>query len=239
MRDIARKPMPFRHRQRFHQLPAGEVGNAHIAELSGAHEIVECRQHLLDRRSRIEGVQLQEIDIVRAEPAQRVLDTLDQSRARRARIVRPLAHRQAGLGRDDHLIAPALDRRTQHLLRSAVRINIGGIEQIDPGFQADIDEPPCLIDVRIAPGAEKRSLPAERPRTEAQGGNPEAGCTQMSVFHDCFSLVMLIGTNFQALPAVAQASAGLWSRRMLRSATAKPASVISAATSGIAPRPGP
>ena len=73
MGGIARIAISLRDRQRFHQLPAGEVRDADIAELAGADEVVERREDFLDGRAGIEGMQLQQIDVVRAEPAQRRL----------------------------------------------------------------------------------------------------------------------------------------------------------------------
>src|SRR3546814_16782109 len=71
-------------RQRLHQLPAGEVGRAEVAQLAGAHQAVERGQGFLHRRHRIEVVQLQQVDVVRAEPLQRLVDRGYEMRARRA-----------------------------------------------------------------------------------------------------------------------------------------------------------
>ena len=175
MRDVARPAVLVGDGQRLHQLPAGEVGDADIAHLAGAHQIVERRQHLLDRRAGVEGVQLQQVDIVGAEPPQRVVHRLDQARARGADIVRPVAHRQRGLGRDQHRVAPALDRLAEHLFRRAVRIDVGGVEEVDAGFEADVDQPPRLLWRRWCPkalksGPEPPKVPAPKLRAQALSG---------------------------------------------------------------------
>src|SRR3546814_9704434 len=72
--------------------------------------------------------------------------------ARLADIVRASAHAQRGLGRHDHPVAPALDRRAADRLRSAVGIHVGGIEEIDASVEADVDDASRLIDVGVAPG---------------------------------------------------------------------------------------
>ena len=105
------------------------------------------------------------------------------ARPRRRRIRRereepasfgPVAHRQAGLGGDEHPVAPALDRCAEHLLRRAVGVDVGGVEHRDPGVEADVDEPARFLGVGVAPGAEQRSLAAERAGAEAQRRDLEA-----------------------------------------------------------------
>jgi hypothetical protein len=81
-------------------------------------------------------------------------------------IGRAVAHRQRGLGRDQHGIAAAFDRFAKHLFGSAVRIDVGGVEQIDAGFEADVDQPPRFPASLVAPGAEQRAGAAKGSRAE-------------------------------------------------------------------------
>src|SRR3546814_14559942 len=83
-------------------------------------------------------------------------DRGDEMLARRADIVRAIAHAQRGLGRHDHPVASALDRRAEDRLRSAVGIHVGGIEEIDAGGEADVDDASRLFAAGVAPGAEQR-----------------------------------------------------------------------------------
>jgi hypothetical protein len=102
-----------------------------------------------------------------SEPLQRSIHRADQAGARRAPVVRPVAGRQAGLGGDQHVLAPPLDRLAEHLFRSAGRIDVGGIEEVDAGFQADIDKAAGLFDIGRAPVAEQRAGATERAGSEA------------------------------------------------------------------------
>ena len=86
--------------ERLHQLPAGEVGDADIAQLAGAHEVVERRQHLLDRRAGVEGMQLQQVDVVGAEAAQRGLDAAIRREREEPASLGPSPIGSAGLGGD-------------------------------------------------------------------------------------------------------------------------------------------
>ncbi|MNT35289.1 hypothetical protein D3C72_1713110 [compost metagenome] len=116
-------------------------------------------------------MQLHQVDIVGAEAAQRIVDALDQPGARGAGIIRAIAHRQRHLGGDQHIVAPSLDGRAEHFFGGAVGVDIGRIEQIDAGLDADVDETACLDIVAVAPGAEKRPLATERAGAETQRGN--------------------------------------------------------------------
>ena len=84
------------------QLPAGEVGQPVVADLAGPDEAVERAQGLLQRRQRVEGVHLVEVD--RSRPRRRS----EASRARvRCRVDRPgtvgdVVHREPALGGQHH-----------------------------------------------------------------------------------------------------------------------------------------
>ncbi|MCY1508739.1 hypothetical protein D9M68_430590 [compost metagenome] len=114
-------------------------------------------------------MQLQEVDVIGAEPLEGVVDAFDQARSRRAGIIRPVAHRQRDLGRNQHGIAPSLDRGAEHALGGAVRVDVGRVEEVDAGFQRNVDQSSRFGCVAVAPGAEKRPLAAEGPSAEAPG----------------------------------------------------------------------
>ena len=59
------------------------------------------------------------------------------------------------------LAGHVLDRLAKDLLRQPLRVHISGIEKIDSGFQADIDEVDRLRDVGLSPGSEKLASTAE------------------------------------------------------------------------------
>jgi hypothetical protein len=66
VRDVARPAVAVGDGERLHQLPAGKIGDANIAQLAGTYERIERRQHLLDRREGVESVELEQIDVVGA-----------------------------------------------------------------------------------------------------------------------------------------------------------------------------
>jgi len=81
--------------------------------------------------------------------------------------VRAFAHRECGLGRDQDLVAAALDRCAQDLFGRAVRIDVGGIEQRDAGVETDVDQFPSLLSTALAPGGEERAFTAKSSGAEA------------------------------------------------------------------------
>jgi len=103
--------------------------------------------------------------------------------ARRAHFVRPVAHPEGGLGRDQHLVAPALQRLAQDLLRHALAVDVGGVEEIDPGLKTQIDHAAGLGDIGAAPALEELVGAAEGGGAEAEHGNLEAGSAELTVFH--------------------------------------------------------
>lgn len=157
------------------------------------HQHVEGVENLIDRRAGIEGVKLQQIDVIGAKSRQRGIDRPHQTLPRRTSIVRTIAHRQAGLGRDQEPIAPGLDGRAKPFLRCAVRIDVRGIEQGDTGIETDVDQPPRFFHAAVAPGGEQRSFAAERAGAEAQCGNLEARCAQIAILHVGFPCWLVDG----------------------------------------------
>ena len=64
-----------------------------MERLAGLDHVGQRLQRLLDRRRRVEAVDLVEVDIVHAEPAERIVDRVHDVLARQAALVGVLAHR--------------------------------------------------------------------------------------------------------------------------------------------------
>ena len=117
------------------------------------------------------------------EPLQAGLAGADQMMARGPAVVRPLAHGKARLGGDQHAaLALAPQRLADDLLRGAGRIDIGRVDQIDPGIDAEIDLPARLLHADIAHLGEV-PLAAHGHGAEGDGGDLQAGAAEQAIFH--------------------------------------------------------
>jgi len=88
-------------------MPAREVRGADVAHFPVADELVERCERLVDIGLRVEPVELVEVDVLRAEPAQARLARADEMIPRAAGVVRAVAHRKVRLGREEDVVAAA------------------------------------------------------------------------------------------------------------------------------------
>ena len=130
--------------QRFTQLPGGVVRTADVADLPGPDQVIERPQRLLERRHRIEPMDLVEIDVVGLETPEAPLNLLHDVPARAVRIVRAVAGLLPALGRNDRLVPPAPqraahDRFGQRGHRRGRRGAIRGVNQVHAVVQRVVD----------------------------------------------------------------------------------------------------
>ncbi len=121
--------------------------------------------------------------MIGAEPLQAGLAGAGDMVARRAEIVRAGADREGRFGRDQCLVAAPLEGEAQDLLGRAGGIAVGGVEEIDPGLQTQIDEARRFGDIGAAPALEEFVGAAERAGAEAEDGDLEAGAAELAIFH--------------------------------------------------------
>ena len=80
-------------------------GDADVARLPRAHGGVEGAHRLLERRVGVGPVRVEDVDVVQAQAAERLVQAREQVLARAQVAVRARPHVPAGLGRDDELVA--------------------------------------------------------------------------------------------------------------------------------------
>ena len=156
---------------RFDDLGAGVRGGADVADLALVDEVGERAEGLVDVDVGIGSVHLVEVDPVGAEAAERVLDRLDDPTARAAAVVGVLAHRHEELGGEHDVVAAALERLADDLFGLAGRVDVGGVDEVDPGVQRAVDDADRVVVVGVAPGAEHH-------RAEAQLARPGRRCVR-------------------------------------------------------------
>ena len=125
---------------RLDDLGGGEIRAADVAHLAGAHEVVERAQGFLDRRERVVPVHLIEVEPVGLEPRQARLDGRHDVAARGAFLF-AVVHRHAEFRGQHDVLAAVAQHLTEHRLRAAAAaVNVGGIEQRDPGIERLVDD---------------------------------------------------------------------------------------------------
>jgi hypothetical protein len=133
-------------------------------------------ESLVDVGVRVEAVDLEQVDPVGAQPAQRVLHRTGDPPPRRAAPVRVLAHRHRDLRRQDDVVTATLERLADDLLRLAAGVDVGGVDDVDPGVERPVDDAHRLVVVGGPPGAEHH-------RAEGERGDGDAGAAERSVVH--------------------------------------------------------
>ena len=73
-------------------MPRVHRGRTDVASLARLDDVVQRLHRLLDRRVRVEAVDLVEVDVVRAEPSQRCVDLFENRLARQALTTGAVVH---------------------------------------------------------------------------------------------------------------------------------------------------
>src|SRR3954471_18885248 len=86
------------------------------------------------------AVDLVEVDVVGAEPPQRVLDRVDDPASGAAALVGVLAHRHEELRREHDVVTAALEGLPDDLLGLAGRVDVGGVDEVDALVEGAVDD---------------------------------------------------------------------------------------------------
>ena len=150
---------------------------AEVADLALRDEVGQRAERLLVVGPRVPAVHLVEVDPVGVQALERRLDLAEDPAPRVARLVGVVAHRAVELRREDDVVAPpAGERLADDLLRLAARVDVGGVDEVDPRVERAVDDPDALVVVGLAPGAEHH-------RPEAEGADVDAGAREGALFH--------------------------------------------------------
>jgi hypothetical protein len=134
---------------------------------------------------------LVEVDEVGSEAAQAIVDLAKDCLARQSRAVRPRPHPAIDLGRDHDILAAdeLLERPADDLLRRAVRIDVGGVEEIDAEFERLLDQPPALFLIEC-PWMRAAVWNAVGHAADAQPRHPKPGLAEFHIIHVSNSAVV-------------------------------------------------
>src|SRR5579859_114534 len=181
--DVSSPAVTVGDTQRLHQMPAGKIGAGDVADFTLTHKLVQRIENLFDRRQSVEAVKVVDVHVIGVETAQAALQRDAQMRAGGAKIVRPVSHAEVGLGRDQRLVAPAFERFAQDFLGEPAGVDIGSVEEVDSGVEADVEETAGFGHVGVSPCLEKLVAAPESGDSKTKRGNFEAGASEKSIFH--------------------------------------------------------
>jgi len=97
-------------------VPGGEVRRADIAHFARGNQEVQGAEGLLERSLTIPAVQLEQVDVIGAEPLEARLGRRDDVMARQPSVVGFVAHRESHLGRDENVFTIAAECFAQDFL---------------------------------------------------------------------------------------------------------------------------
>ena len=129
-----------------------------------ALEVGERAQRLLDVGLRLGPMDLIQVDVVGAEPAQAVLHLAHYSQPGVAPLVDALPHVAVHLAREHDVVAAALQRTADDLLGLPGRVHVGRVDEVDAAVDGGVDVPHAVVHVGVAPPAEHHRAEAVRAR---------------------------------------------------------------------------
>jgi hypothetical protein len=121
-------------------------------------------------------VHLIQVDVVGAEPPQRILDRGHDPASRATAMVGVIVERHEEFGGDYDVVAAALQCLADELLRLALRVHVGGVDEVDPCVEGPLDDADAFVVVLGAPVAEHHGA-------KAQVADRDAGTPERTVFH--------------------------------------------------------
>ena len=171
-------------RERLHELPGPHRRGADVARFASLYDVVQRLERLLDRRARVPAVDLIEVDVVGAEPAEARVDLCHDRLARQPGAVRPRPHPSVHLGGEHNLLArdEVPERPADDLLARPARVDVRGIEEVDPGVERAADKRPALVLLQ-RPGVRPSCRVAIGHAAEANARHFEAGRPELGVLH--------------------------------------------------------
>lgn len=173
--DVPREAVLVGVGERFHEVPAGEVGAADVADFAGADEVIQDVHSFFDGRFGVEAVELIEVDVVGLQTFELSFDGFDEMEAAAADVVGALAEAEGGFGGDEDFVAAAFDGGAENFFGEAGGIDVGGVEHCQAGVEAKVDEFCGAFGVCVAPGFEELIAATEGACAECEFGDEETG----------------------------------------------------------------
>jgi len=182
-RNRPRVSLPVGDHDHLRELVGGHGRAADVAHLARLNDLVERVHRLLDRRVRIEAMELVDVDVIGLQALQLLVDRGQQMLAAGADVVLRRALADADLGRDHEVLAPRhLHERGAHdLLGAAGVVVVGGVEEGDADVERALEVGRGLGLVELAPAAAALGTPGIT--AQADAAHDQARTAQRSILH--------------------------------------------------------
>ena len=92
-----------------------------------------------------------QVDVIRLQAAQRILDLLHDPLPGAAAVVRPVVHRHEELRREHDVVAATLQGLADDLFRHTAGVHVSGVDEVDPGIECAMDDADRVGAVVVAP----------------------------------------------------------------------------------------
>ena len=106
--------------------------------------LVDERRHgfesLVDWRAVIGRVQIVDVEVVGLQPLQAFIDSAQNGLARESLLVSRVAHLEPHFAGEHNLVALTPSGRFQQRFGDAVLVHVGGVDEINAGFETAIDD---------------------------------------------------------------------------------------------------
>ncbi|KAG0960826.1 hypothetical protein G6F31_010266 [Rhizopus arrhizus] len=151
------------------------------------HQGVQGAHGFLDRRRRVEPMDLVQVDMVQLKARQTLLHAVQDVQARIAARIHTGAGLAEDLGGDDHVVARPLQvtpRLSGDHFRPAFGVHVRRVDEIDARIQCPAHQPVRVLLLQGADLAPQLAFAAESHRAQAEIRDEQAGAAKCLVPHD-------------------------------------------------------
>ncbi len=217
--DEAGPAVPVGEVERLGELPRVHRRRAQVAGLARLDDVVQRLERLLDRCVAVPPVNLQQVDVVQSQPAERVVDLGEDRLPGQSPAVGPGTRLAVDLGGDDRRLAvgEVAQRPAQDLLTRSVGVDVGGVEEVDARVDRTLDQRACLV-LGEDPRVTAATGVAEAHHAETDGGDLQAGAPKPPVLQVSHWFRPFDGRCLSAALSLASRSSGLDRSRTVESA---------------------
>jgi hypothetical protein len=174
--DGSRRAHLVAHAIHLGDLPGSEIRDAERPHLAFCHQLGDGPEGVLGRRRAVGLVQVEEVDVVGAEPAQAGLESEPQPLRRQGRVAVGVTEEHAALGGEGDLVASTGKQLREDAFGLAARVSVGGVDVGDAGIECRVEQSARPVEVdSVAEGHGAQHHRAERQGAEHHAGTPEVG----------------------------------------------------------------